>query len=100
MDDDDFPTVASAVAVFDWESILYCPTYEQMLASHLADEAEKAAYEARRKQEREKKETPNEIWKRVSSQKQVKAVKSAKATAKKWVKQNKINKITSHFGKK
>jgi ElaB/YqjD/DUF883 family membrane-anchored ribosome-binding protein len=100
MDNDDFPRAASMAAVFDLDSILDHPTYEQMLASHLADEAEMAAHEARCKAEREIKETPTEIWKRVSNQKEVKMMKSAKATAKKWVKQKKNYKITSHFSRK
>jgi hypothetical protein len=34
MDDVDYPTVASTVPVLDWDSILYLPTYEQMLANN------------------------------------------------------------------
>jgi hypothetical protein len=100
MDDVDYPTVASTVPVFDWDSILYLPTYDQMLASHLADEAEMAANEASCKLKREIKETPTEIWKRTSNQNQAKMAKSVKATAKKWVKQKKVYKLTSHFCKK
>jgi len=48
----------------------------------------------------DKKETPTEIWKRVSQLRQAKLVKSVKTAAKKSVKQRKIRKISDHFSTK
>ena len=98
--DDGFPTVASAVLVFDHDSLLLLPSFEQMQARHCANEALTAAHEARCRKDRQLKETPLEIWKRVSVAKKAKELKAIKATAKKWVKQKNISKITSHFSKK
>jgi hypothetical protein len=48
----------------------------------------------------DKKETPKEIWKRISHLRQAKLVKSVKTAAKKLVKQRKIRKISDHFSSK
>jgi uncharacterized Zn finger protein (UPF0148 family) len=100
MDDEDYPTVASTAPVFYWDSLLYCPSHEQLKARYEAKDAEVAAHEARCKQDNEIKETKTEVWKRVSNSKQIKAVKSVKSSAKKWVKQKKMKSITQHFSRK
>jgi hypothetical protein len=48
-------------------------------------------------QNKEKEETPTEIWKRIMHQKEAKSVKSVKTAAKKSVKQKRIKKMTAHF---
>jgi hypothetical protein len=93
--DDGYPSYDSIVVPVPECDIL--PTREEEEAEHVAYLAQIAVHEARLKKEREIKETPLEAYKRVSTEKEVKAVKAVKASAKKWAKRNKI---TSHFRKK
>jgi hypothetical protein len=110
MEPDDYPTYESTEPVFDWLNILgpiRCPDHEHDGELCLAQEAERAARAAGAcvdlKSESvgkvEKAETPFELWTRVSTEKQAKAVKSAKAAAKKSVKKKQMWKISSHFTK-
>jgi hypothetical protein len=99
-DDGGYPTVASTEPVFNHRAIFDDRSPEQMLAIHLAYEASIVAHETGSRLEQHLRESPLEIWKRLSSEKEEKEVKAAKATAKKSVKKGKTHKITSHFKRK
>jgi hypothetical protein len=94
--DDDYPTYASTEPVFPWDYILHLPPLEEMRERHEAEEAAKAEREAARYH---KEETNSEISNRIEYNNQQKAVKSAKASAKKLVKAKKIRKVSSYYKK-
>jgi hypothetical protein len=106
MEPDDYPTVESTNFVFDLDKILG-PIHRSLDylddgGLSLAQEAQRAARASNFSISQavgklEKVETPFEIWTRVSSVKQSKAVKSVKTTAKKSVRQKKIYKMSSYY---
>jgi hypothetical protein len=108
MEPEDYPTVESIFdkPVFDLDKILG-PIHRSLDCLDdgglcLAQEAERAARASNNSMSQavgnlEKAETPFEIWTRVSSAKQSKAVKSVKTAAKKSVRQKKIYKISSYY---
>jgi hypothetical protein len=104
MDDEDYPTHASAAPIELSDDILCRPNAQDCARwkeEYEAEEAEKAALEARIIEETkvDLAETPLEIWHGVSTKKHLKAVKATKASAKKLVKTRKIYKISSHFNR-
>jgi hypothetical protein len=105
MEPEDYPTVESIFnkPVFDIDKILG-PIHRSL--DYLDDGGLCLAQEAARASNNsisqavgnlEKAETPFEIWTRVSSAKQSKAVKSVKTAAKKSVRQKKIYKMSSYY---
>ena len=99
---DDYPTVASAEPVVPSDEFFYVSSFEEGQIQYLAEEAEKEAQLAARiqKERRAKKaETAIECWKRISEEKHLKTVKSAKLMAKKAVKAKELHRLRLTFPK-
>jgi hypothetical protein len=90
-------TDASLAAMLASATSACCsPSYEAVTVKAEARESDRQDL----LQQFEKKETPTETWRRVSQKREAKTAKSIKTVAKKWVKQKKTMKMTSHFARK